>query len=139
MSILFRPATLEDAEMLLDWRNDPVTRANSINEDEVPWEDHINWLESSLKREDRKLLIAMNGKPVGTVRLDIRPEETELSWTVAPEARRSGVGYQMVSEASRDKTGLIAKIKRENMASQKIAARAGFYLVKDDDLQEWRK
>lgn len=137
--MILRAATLEDAKLLFDWRNDPLTRANSINEDEVPWDTHVAWLTGSLKLEDRKLLIASNGEPVGTVRLDIRPNETELSWTVSPGHRGKGYGKEMVCLAAAGNVGLIAHIKRQNIPSQIIAKSAGFTLVEDGDLQSWKK
>ena len=135
--IVLRPATMEDAETLFRWRNDPVTRANSIIQDPVPWDNHVAWLSASLRRPDRTLLIA-GSIPVGTVRFDTVGDVTEMSWTVAPEARGKGVGFQMVLAASEGKN-LVAKIMKHNIASQKIAAKSGFSLLKDADLQEWEK
>src|SRR5690348_1550527 len=112
-----RRATLDDAERLWRWRNDPETRANSISTDPVPLESHIAWLKSSLRNPDRKLLVAeLDGEPVGTVRID---NDRELSWTVAPEARGRGIGGAMVAAVVFP--GAVARIKRENLASQKIA------------------
>lgn len=135
--MMFRAATMEDAETLFRWRNDPVTRANSISQDLVPWDNHVAWLSASLKRPDRKILIA-GFIPVGTVRFDTVGDITEMSWTVAPEARGKGVGFQMVLAASEGKS-LVAKILKHNLASQKIAAKAGFSMLKDADLQDWEK
>jgi RimJ/RimL family protein N-acetyltransferase len=99
-SLVARPATLQDARLLWQWRNDPATRASSRSSDEVPWEDHTRWLTSTLHRTDRILLVvedpAGTAGPVGTVRWDLLPEpaagsarchEWEVSITVAPQWR----------------------------------------------------
>lgn len=135
--MVLRPATMDDAETLFRWRNDPVTRENSISQNIVPWDNHVAWLSASLKRPDRTILIA-GSIPVGTVRFDTIGDITEMSWTIAPEARGKGVGFQMVSAASEGKS-LVAKILKHNIASQKIAEKAGFVMLKDSDLQEWMK
>lgn len=127
-----RPATIEDAQILFDWRNDPLTRESSISTDPVAWDDHVRWLEASLSNPNRELLVAeIDGVPVGTVRLD---DGVELSWTVAPSQRGKGIGKQMVSLVER---GSIARIKRSNVASQRIAGAAGFVLAEDGEVQEW--
>lgn len=119
---------MDDAKVLFAWRNDPDTRANSMTADEVPWESHCAWLEASLANDNRDLLVAeVEGVPVGTVRID-RGEETELSWTVAPDARGKGYAKQMVKAAC-PKGRVIATIKAANVASQRVAAAAGFKVV----------
>jgi RimJ/RimL family protein N-acetyltransferase len=132
--MILRPATMDDAERLFAWRNDPETRAQSLTTDRVPWDDHVAWLERSLAMPERTLLIAeVAGTPVGTVRLD----GEEMSWTVAPEHRRKGYAKEMVRLAlPRDAT---AQIKRGNLASQKVARAAGLQLVEDGELQVWRR
>ncbi len=148
MNMNFRPATIEDARMLFDWRNDQQTRANSLTTDEVVWESHLQWLEKSLKNPHRKILIAeKDGVAIGTVRADGllgNPASdggtVELSWTVAPSERGKGLGREMVVAAaemflSQISSGeqLVAKIKMQNTASIKIAEAAGFVSVSEDE------
>jgi len=90
--ITLRPATIQDAQVLLEWRNDPETRKNSHTMDEIKMEDHMKWLYGVLSSGGRYLLIAELREslesevtaPVGTVRLDLSGDICELSWTVAP-------------------------------------------------------
>lgn len=133
-----RRATMADAKMLFDWRNDPETCAASINSDPPQWEGHQKWLDASLCNPERALLIAeVDGVPVGTVRID-HGEETELSWTVAPDQRGKGIAKQMV-ELACPPEHVVAKIKPENVASQKVAESAGFMLVEEGELQVWER
>jgi UDP-2,4-diacetamido-2,4,6-trideoxy-beta-L-altropyranose hydrolase len=127
MEIAFRPVTMQDAEILLEWRNDPDTRANSHNSDEVLPSDHKRWLAASLENPNRMLRIAeIDGQPVGTVRADRGEEGFELSWTVAPNARGRGIGKEMVRQFASTLDGpLRAEVMSWNSSSIKIALAAG--------------
>lgn len=140
----FRKATMADAERLLSWRNDPETRANSLETRPITREEHLVWLSKSIADTARVLLIAeSNGAAVGTVRIDKREGAHELSWTVAPEARGKGVGTALVSQALKLSllTGkkIVVRIKQSNAASRRIAEKAGFKKTKDAELEEWEQ
>jgi RimJ/RimL family protein N-acetyltransferase len=126
-TLRLRRATIDDADLLLRWRNDPLTREASRNSAEVSAEEHIAWLTDSLDRADRKLLVAEeNGAPVGVVRADFSDRVWELSWTVAPEARGRGVGKRMVALlAAQISEPIRAEIKAANIASARIAEYGG--------------
>lgn len=130
-----RPASMNDAQRLFDWRNDPETRANSLNSDVLAWEDHIAWLQRVLANPDRQLFVAeVDGVSVGTGRADRSVDATELSWTIAPEARRKGYGYLLVHQLLALTSGLrIAQVKDNNHASRRIAEACGFRLVRSDE------
>jgi len=99
--LVARPATLEDARQLWEWRNDPGTRAGSRHGEKVPWLEHLAWLESSLTREDRVLLVVDDPLgPVGTVRWDLEGEsEWEVSITVAPDRRGQSLARPLLRAA----------------------------------------
>ncbi len=126
-----RRATIDDADLLLAWRNDAATRANSVHGEIVALADHLRWLVATLQNPKRKLLIAEEGGvSVGTVRVDMNDDGVqELSWTVAPEARGKGVGKAMVALAVAPLRGSIAAvIKAGNTASLRIVQILGFTL-----------
>ena len=125
--ITLRPATIEDADMLLDWRNDPETRKSSHSTLEVSKEEHVAWLSKTLGNANRKLLVAENnGAPVGTVRADFAEGVWELSWTVAPNSRGQGLAKLMVVLlASEISEPIRAEVKAINIASARIAEHAG--------------
>lgn len=128
--IKFRWATINDADILLKWRNDPQTRKLSHNVAVIRMKQHIKWLTSSLKDYSRKIFIVMyDGIPVGTIRTDKLGSVTELSWAVAPEARGHGIGKEMIVAFVSQITGSIrAEIKVDNEASKRIAEYAGMKL-----------
>jgi len=122
-SITLRLATVEDADLLLEWRNDPKTKQASHNTAEVQRDEHLSWLSRTLNSPYRKLLVAEeNGAPVGTVRADFAEGVWELSWTVAPNVRGRGVAKQMVVLlASKIPEPIRAEVKAGNTASARIA------------------
>lgn len=130
-----RAVTMADAEILLAWRNDPNTRQSSHNSGEIELDSHRAWLEDSLnKPEQRRLWMAeIAGIAVGTCRADRVNSAWTLSWTVAPEARGQGAAYQMVSELIKHLDApLLAEVKVGNIASMKVAERAGFVVEKEE-------
>lgn len=128
MEFYFRKASILDLELLLQWRNDPLTRQNSGNTELVTRDTHEEWLKASLGNTNRKLYIAeISGEPVGTVRLDLLKSGWNLSWTVAPAARGKGMGKRMVRQATQlVSDSLIAEVRQSNLASLRIVTHAGF-------------
>lgn len=126
-------ASMDDADILLKWRNDPETRMASVNTAEIKLEEHISWLKRVLDDSDKYLFIALqNNEKVGTVRADLSDDSYELSWTVAPEHRGKGIAKKMVfSIINKLKSPVYAKIKTTNPASQRIAESAGMVLEKE--------
>lgn len=130
-----RTATEADAELLWRWRNDPVTRAHSRTTAEVALPEHRAWLEASLRRDDRLLLVASDGSgDVGTVRWD--RDDTgvwEVSITVAPERRGAGLARPLLRAGERAlverlgaPTQALATVHEDNDASLRLFARAGY-------------
>ncbi len=138
-----RAAILADAELLLAWRNDAETRANSLQHDLVPWEPHVTWLAALLADPARELLIAESeGVPIGTVRFDRGEDDTLLSWTVAPCQRGRGLGRAMVQRAIErvPESRLRAEIAESNTRSISIARKARFRLSEViGDMTVWRR
>jgi RimJ/RimL family protein N-acetyltransferase len=134
-AIRLRLATIQDADLLLEWRNDPETRNASHNTGEVQREDHVSWLTKTLNDASRQLFVAEEiGVPVGTVRADLADGVHELSWTVAPSARGRGVAKRMVALlASQISEPIRAEVKSGNTASTRISEHAGLLFAREAD------
>ena len=129
-----RLAEITDFNHLALWRNDPETRAQSINQDPVTHTETLKWLYRSLKNPDRTIYIGMDGDDmVGTCRADIVGNGCELSWTVAPYFRAMGYASQMVPLAIEKHPDCFARIKPGNRASIKVAERAGMTRCGEED------
>lgn len=132
-TLTLRPATLEDTDRLLEWRNDPDTRSASHRSVPVQRDEHLAWLAATLRNPDRRLYVAEeNGVPVGSVRADLREGCFELSWTMAPSARGRGVAKRVVALlASRIAEPIRAEVKVGNLVSARIAEHAGMRLDRE--------
>lgn len=149
MSVHLRPATADDAAELFRWRNDPLTRQQSLSSDAIAWDTHVAWLARALADPDRLLLIAeVDGVGVGSVRCDVTRadggETGVLSWQIAPERRGRGRASAMLRAAVAQGrlAGMVlrAEIKPDNAASQRAAAAAGFVHVESaPGLTVWRR
>jgi RimJ/RimL family protein N-acetyltransferase len=130
-----RPATEADADALLRWRDDPVTRAASRDTGEVGVEQHRAWLVTTLADPGRHLLLAADdGGDVGTLRWDRRDDgEWEVSVTVAPERRGRSLaatllraGEEWLAEHEPAAHTMLAKVHVDNTASLRLFDAAGY-------------
>lgn len=130
-----RPADSSDAELLLSWRNDPSTRAQSLTTNEVDPEEHARWLNRKLAAtEGSRIYIAeLADGPVGQARVDRRaPGIGEVSVSVDVAARNRGIGQQLIESASiraAAELGLakvFALVKERNVASLGAFGAAGY-------------
>ena len=130
-----RLATYEDWEMLLQWRNDPETRLNSITQSEIKEEEHKTWLKAVIANPGRELYIfEEDNRPVGTIRSDRHQEGTYmLSWTVAPAERGKGNGTKMLKVFLEGRDGkYLAEILEDNTSSIRMVEKNGFKILSTD-------
>ena len=130
--VALRLAALQDADLLLAWRNDPQTRSASHDNNEIALTQHLSWLTELLGDSSRRLFIAeQGGVAIGSVRADKGADgTTELSWTVAPDARGQGLGRRMLAALLEEICGPVrAEVKVGNLASMRIAESAGLRLI----------
>lgn len=132
--MILREAIFDDWKIILDWRNDPTTRENSFNTEEVSELAHQQWFTNSLSNKKRKIYILEdNLTPVGSIRSDILDTgEYLLSWSIAPNQRGKGYGTKILKTYLKDRTGeFIAEIKPENIASIKMVINNDFECVSE--------
>lgn len=122
----FRNARLEDADLLLQWRNDPLTREMSRNTGLVQKDDHMKWLGSQLAKNPSTLFVAeVDGLPVATFRIDF----DTISYTVAPSHRGKGLATTLLKQVYNLHGPLKAEISRRNIASIQAARSAGMKVI----------
>lgn len=122
--MMLRPAVLSDIDDILRWRNDPETVAACRRDRPLTRGEVEAYLFGGYVAE-------RDGAPVGLLRAT---PLFEVSWMVAPEHRRRGIGCEMVATV---RQSAVAFIRPGNIASQKIAAATGFARV--EGLEIWRK
>lgn len=131
-TLRLRPATLEDAKRLFDWRNDAETRFWSHNQSPLVWADHLAWLERWLGAHDRVIFVGeavRTDQPIGVVRFDELPDGShEVGITVAPEFRGRGWAGKLLRAGLKHREGqtVIARVMSENIRSRSLFGSAGF-------------
>lgn len=147
-----RPVTKQDAKLLFDWTNDPVTRQNSFSTKPVLWEEHLNWLNQKVNDANCLFFIMCDGKhDFGTIRIEYKDENNRImdekgkqaiiSFSIAPEYRGKGLGVKMLAlgeqKAKTWKVSgkqidiLIGEVKEENIASRKCFEKNDYILDKE--------
>lgn len=130
--MVLRKATFNDWEILFNWRNDFITRKNSINQNKITKSNHKLWLSDSLMNEYREIyILEKNMIPVGTIRTDhIDINKYILSWNISPEHRGKGLGNMILELYLKNRKGeFLAEIKSSNIASIKIVEKNKFQLL----------
>jgi len=125
-----RKAIFNDWKILLDWRNDPLTRKNSFTQETIKEENHKKWFKKNLTNKTSNVFILENeiGIPVGTIRADkIKKNTYVLSWSISPLHRKKGYGNLMLNLYLQNRYGtFIAEIKPQNVASIKMVQKNYF-------------
>ena len=137
-----RPATIDDAETLWNWANDPDVRSSAFSQAQIPWENHVKWLSSKLQAPDCLILLASdsNAGLVGQIRFDIRGNEAWIDLSLASEARGRGLAAELirngVSYAAHQLPAVKhfrAEVKAANARSGRAFLRSGFMPVGQTD------
>lgn len=138
-----RPATADDSERILAWRNDPDAVRQSLTGRAVDPTEHRSWFQRRLEVPSSRIWIAELGStPVGQVRIDVEAGIGTVSVAVAPDARGRGYGTAMLRQlrrlllADHQVVRLRAQIREGNDASLAAFTRAGFTPAQpiDDDV-----
>lgn len=145
-----RNITEADLPMLLDWRNDPVTRYNSNNIEKVEVAEHMIFMKKAMESDHISIFIYEESEvSVGTIRLEKLNRDSDksfMSWNVAPDSRGRGVGGRMIKACLEQFNDylknhqLFAEIKEWNEPSKRIAISNGFELYSNEtrtELYKW--
>ncbi len=134
MSGYLRKASKEDMDLLFTWANEPAVRRNSFSTAEIAYDEHKRWFADLLQRKDSRQYIYMyDNEPVGQARITVCGETAEIGYSICAEKRGMGHGknllrqlYKQVREDVPEVKKLIAKVKPDNIASQKAFVDAGY-------------
>lgn len=144
VTVTVRPATIDDADLLLEWSNDPDTRAASFRSDPISHATHLRWLDGRLADPNARIFVGLaeDGRPIGVVRFErlALGGPAEVGISVAPRARGLGRSVPLLRaglEAARRElapTGFVAHIRPDNTRSIALFSRAGFVRVGEVDV-----
>ena len=134
-SFNLREVTKSDWKVLLEWRNDKITRQNSFNSDLVSVSEHKEYIKNAITNPNRTLFILeCNEIPVGTIREDrLEKDELKLSYTISPMYRGKKIGQIMMSLYLIERKGVfLCEVKEDNVPSIKMIEKLGFKLIKTE-------
>ncbi|MCK9339014.1 MAG: GNAT family N-acetyltransferase [Bacteroidales bacterium] len=146
MSTYLKAATEKDINLLFEWTNDPSVRQNSFNSAPIPFEDHQRWFHRVLNDPNTFLYILYDANiPIGQIRLDKKEDGSAvINYSISKSHRGKGYGLIIIQlinnyiiENSLPITTLIAKVKKENVASQLIFEKSGFRVSDKGDFYEY--
>ena len=99
--ISFRVPTIEDRELIFNWRNLKEIIALSSSQLPVSWEDHVKWF-ANLMIEENKLmfLIEENFMPIGQVNFKLSDTNiAPISIYLEPNSTGRGLGAYLIETA----------------------------------------
>lgn len=134
--VYLRPATGEDIDLLFQWANEPVVRANSFHTEQIPYEVHRAWFERIMRNENVCQYVLMDGETaVGQIRMEKHMEKAEIGYSVSSEYRGKGYGRMMLENLLEivktdypDIQYLSARVKPNNTPSKKMLESEGYRL-----------
>jgi RimJ/RimL family protein N-acetyltransferase len=146
--MILRPATIDDCDLYFQWANDPEVRANSFNQEPIPYDAHVRWFYQKLDFKDQLWVLTETKTatthlnqfgdectcdhiPVGQIRLQQERDHTEIHYSIAKEHRGQGNGRRMIQMALFEvKTWpVVAQVKQTNRASRAIFDKLDFQII----------
>src|SRR5690242_10556255 len=114
-----RPMKMEDADFMLELKNDPDTRRFAIkSHEEIKKEDHYQWLKENI--HFFQIIMGYTHR-IGAIRVE---NHKEISIWIAKDFRGLGVACEVIKQIV--KPYMTAKIVHGNIASMRTFIKAGF-------------
>ncbi len=138
MTVNIRRATREDSDLLFHWVNELDSLATKLlTKGPIARSAHAAWFSERLADPETFIwIIQVDGKSVGQVRFTAREGAYDVDVYVAARFRGKGVARIALELAIKewDSAGvrpqtLRARVKNQNVASQKLFERTGFALA----------
>lgn len=133
-----RRATEEDANRILEIRNDPLVRKNSIDQTIISLESHLEWFSKKYFKEKNNFcfVVEKDNRVIGYLRLDEEDNHYLLSIALDASYQGQGIGSFLLNGVLKKfnfKKPILAQVKKENLASINLFKNAGFKLKIEKD------
>lgn len=135
-----RHANFSDAKILFDWANNRQVRNQSLNNQPIRWDTHLDWFWRKLQDELTKIYIYYNYKqPVGNLRLEYVNNYYKISYLIDEAYQGMGFGKRIIEDViKKTSVSLKAEVKANNLVSNRIFEKNGFLLQKtNQELNTW--
>lgn len=134
-----RKATLEDAQQIFDWANEPAVRANSFQSEPISWDNHLQWYTQALQTPALSIrLYFVDHMAAAQMRLKTEDATATISYSVAPHLRGQGLGTWLLQHICLLTAiemphiqWLQGWVKKANVASIKAFERSKFTIVEE--------
>ena len=140
-TITYRPLESKDLMLLLEWTNEPETRLNSFNTNQITLKEHTAWFNKTIQNPNAVYFICQVNKiAVGLVRFDKNENYTTVGINISSVFRGQGLSSTFLKDCSQLyflKNSLIinAFIKPQNVASIKAFEKAGYSFLKETEIK----
>jgi UDP-2,4-diacetamido-2,4,6-trideoxy-beta-L-altropyranose hydrolase len=129
-----RYANLNDEELILNWANDFLVRANAFNSRIITKKKHKKWFHSRINNPKNYTIFILETKekvPIGQVRLEKKNKKFYVSYSLDTFARGKNIAYKLLKISIRKfkknrKINFVAKVKKDNISSCKVFKKIGF-------------
>jgi len=139
-NIVLKKATFEDIQILWEIRNNPKVKENFFDTSSVSFEEHKRWFIDKMGEENTEIYIAEdNGVKIGSVRFEdsegVTSGVSSVSISIDSNFFGKGYGSEMIKLGTKiflkvhKKNKIVARIKKDNIASQKVFEKAGYTRV----------
>lgn len=144
-------ACLEQEDLFYKWINDESVRKNSLHGHFVEYSEHCKWFEEKLQNKNSLLLICKRDEEyIGQVRIDFNSEvEGSISFSIDRQYRGQGFGHRILELLEtylmeeyfngHKMIRLIARVKYENVPSQKCFEKLGYEKESEEEYLIYKK
>ena len=134
--LILKKADINSIDDIFSLSNDKVVRKNSLNQQQIRYEDHKKWFAEKIHSNDCLFLIAeIKSEFAGQIRFDIKESEIILNISIISSCRGLGIGEKITCKGLNilksefpDTTAVNAYVRKENHASMRMFEKAGFRL-----------
>ena len=140
--VFLQEASYDDCQVMFNWQSNSEIRKYSHNPEPVKWQQHCDWLKSTLASNNKHLYMIKYTCPnshilqsVGILRLDAIQNSQykidacwQISILIAPEYQGKRIAEKAINEIPNayKKQGIIAEVHSNNTASHRLFSRTGF-------------
>lgn len=136
--MLIRNVNLNDCDIIFEWKNNKLTRKMFIKNNEIAYQEHLQWFKDTLNNPLQYLYIGeTEGKKIGICKFDVEKEKvsSKVSINFNPDFRGKGIEKKFLMEAIKyfetfNRSELTAQIKFNNNHSKTIFEYANFKVYK---------
>lgn len=121
-----KPVTIDDAMLLYQWANDPITRSNSFNPAKIDYSSHEKFVNTKIQSQNTLwYILTVDQISAGQVRLECDGTVGTIHYSIGPDFRGKGYGKDMLEklECIAYENGirvLVGDVKNTNIASQHV-------------------